>query len=375
MNTPFQFGKMVTGLAFTDREESLKLLSESLLGGISTILISPRRWGKSSLVYKCMNEVFSPKNNYRIIMIDLFRLRTEEEFLEAYAKEAIKCSAGKIEELLLNVKNFFKAIIPKITFSPGSTGDFSLSFDAKEIKKNRMEILDLPEIIAKKEKIKIIVCVDEFQNVLGYKNSSALQKELRSSWQKHSNVTYCLYGSKRHMMSVIFNDSFSPFYRFGVVFFLQKIEKKYCIPFITRAFDRTGKYISIDHCEHIVNAMKDHPFYVQQLSHLVWIMTEKDADSLIVPSALDQIIDMNKPFFIREFESLSSSQVHFLKAVCAGETHLNASEVLNKYRLGTSGNVSKNKRVLEQKDMIDIDQTIISFVDPVFELWFRKYIL
>ena len=238
-----------------------------------------------------------------------------------------------------------------------------------------MEILDLPEIIAKKKKIKIIVCVDGFQNVLSYENSSALQKELRSSWQKHSNVTYCLYGSKRHMMSVIFNDSSSPFYRFGAVFFLQKIEKKYWIPFITRAFDRTKKSISSDHCEHIVNTMQDHPYYVQQLSHLVWIMTEKDVDSLIVSSALDQIIDMNKPFFIREFELLSGSQVHFLKAVCAGETHLNASEVLNKYRLGTSGNVSKNKRVLEQKDMIDINQTIISFVDPVFELWFRKYII
>jgi hypothetical protein len=82
--------------------------------------------------------------------------------------------------------------------------------------------------------------------------------------------------------------------------------------------------------------MQDHPYYVQQLSHLVWIMTEKDVDSRIVSSALDQIIDMNKPFFIREFELLSVSQVHFLKAVCAGETHLNASEVLNKYSLGTS---------------------------------------
>ena len=63
------------------------------------------------------------------------------------------------------------------------------------------------------------------------------------------------------------------------------------------------------------------------------------------------------------------------KAVCAGETHLNASDILKKYRLGTSGNVSKNKGVLEKKDIIDIDQTIISFIDPVFEIWFRKYIL
>lgn len=375
MNTPFQFGKMVTGSAFIDREKPLKLLSENLRGGISTILISPRRWGKSSLVHKCMNEVFRTKRNYRIIMIDLFRLRSEEEFLEAYATEVIKCSANKIEELVLNVKNFFKAVIPRITFSPDSNGDFSLSFDTKEIKKNRMEILDLPEIIAKKKKMKIIVCVDEFQNMLNYKDSTALQNELRSSWQDHSNVTYCLYGSKRHMMSGIFNDTNSPFYRFGAVFFLQKIEKKYWIPFIAQSFEKTGKYISKAHCEKIAGAMQNHPYYVQQLSHLVWTITEKTVDSKIVSSALDQIIDMNKPFFIREFELLSTSQVHFLRAVCAGETRLNSAEVLHQYRLGTSGNVSKNRKVLEQKDIIDTDQNKISFIDPVFELWFRKYVI
>lgn len=375
MNSPFQFGKTVSGIAFTDRREQLKTLEENLSGGISTILISPRRWGKSSLVKKCMDETFLKNDEYRIVMLDLFRLRSEEEFLEVYATELIKSSTNKIEELVLNAKEFFNALIPKISFSVDSVRDFSLSFDRQELTKNRAEILDLPQTIARKKKKKVIICVDEFQNILNYRNSELILKDLRSSWQNQEDVTYCLYGSKRNMMSGIFNDSSRAFYRFGSVIFLNKIEKQYWIPFISEAFNNTRKHISDNACEKIADSMGNHPFYVQQLSHIVWNLTENMVDSSIISAALEQIIQMNSPFFVREFEALSSSQVNLLKAVCSGETHLNSSENLRKYRLGTSGNVSKNKRVLMEQDIIDIVNSKVFFLDPVFEQWFGGNIL
>jgi len=121
--------------------------------------------------------------------------------------------------------------------------------------------------------------------------------------------------------------------------------------------------------------MDNHPYYVQQLSHIVWSLTEKETDLSIVSDALEKIVQMNSPFYIREFESFSSTQVNFLKAVSSGEVHLNSSENLLKYRLGTSGNVSKNKRILMEQDIIDTDNSGVSFIDPVFEEWFRNNIL
>ncbi len=121
--------------------------------------------------------------------------------------------------------------------------------------------------------------------------------------------------------------------------------------------------------------MGNHPYYVQQLSHIVWNLTENIVDSSIVSAALEQIIQMNSPFFIQQFEVLSSTQINLLKAVCYGETHLNSTSHLHKYRLGTSGNVSKNKRVLMEQDIIDIINSKIFFIDPVFEQWFRETIL
>lgn len=372
MVSPFQFGKTVSGSAFTNRRELLKILKDNLLSGISTILISPRRWGKSSLVQKCMDDFFREKKGYRIIMVDLFRIRNEEEFFENYAKEVISSTSNKLEEAIGTAKQFLKNIIPRISLSAVPGNDFSLSFDVKELRKNRGEVLDLPEKICRKKKINIIICIDEFQNIINYKNTKLIQKELRSSWQNHKNVTYCLYGSKRHIMSDIFNDSSSPFYRFGNVLFLEKIERKHWKSFISKSFRQTNKNIADDYCEYIAHQMGNHPYYVQQLSYIVWNLTENQVDTDIIKTALKQLVDMNRPFFIKEFESLNNSQVNLLKAICAGEIHLNSNSILSEYRLGTSGNVSKNKKILEQDDIIEIDSSGILFTDPVFEIWFRQ---
>ena len=120
--------------------------------------------------------------------------------------------------------------------------------------------------------------------------------------------------------------------------------------------------------------MRNHPFYVQHLSHIVWNLADKKVDSGILTSAKSLIVDMNRPFFVREYEALSSRQINLLKAICSGERHLNSEEVLREYRLGTSANVSKNKKALEEQDIIDLTHGMASFIDPVFELWFRQEI-
>ena len=371
MESPFQFGKIVSGLSFTDRAKYLEILKHNLLSGISTILISPRRWGKSSLVKKCIRDNFSLNVQYRVVMIDLFKIRTEEEFFQVYAEQLLKSVSSKPAEIIEHAKAFFKKLVPKITISTDSANDFSFSFDIKELVRNRIEILDLAEKIAETKNLKIIFCIDEFQNIDRYTNTEAIQRELRASWQNHNRVTYCLYGSKRHMMRDMFNTSERPFYRFGDVIFLEKIEKHYWNTFIVESFARTGKKISEEFSNWVAEKMNMHPYYVQHLSHIVWTLTERVVTAEILARAEKQIIETNMPFLLNEYESLSSGQINLLKAVCAGESRLNSVEVLQTYKLGTSGNASKNKKTLEAQDVIDITQKGIEFIDPVFELWFK----
>ena len=95
--SPFAFGHIVNLQAFTNRENDLEKLKKNLLSGINTIIISPRRWGKSSLVEKVANQISAENSDFIVVKLDLFSANSEEEFLENFSKEIIKASSTKLE--------------------------------------------------------------------------------------------------------------------------------------------------------------------------------------------------------------------------------------------------------------------------------------
>jgi uncharacterized protein len=200
METPFTFGRIAVDKNFTDRSEETNQLITNFKSSVNTILISPRRWGKSSLVAKAAGVISAQDESIRFCFIDMFNIRNEEQFYKLLAEEVLKNSSSKIEGILEDIKKFISHFVPKISFSPDSTNDFSISLDWKEVRKNPDDILNLAENIGKDKKMKFIICVDEFQNLAEFDEPLAFQKKLRSNWQKHQNTTYCLYGSKRHML-------------------------------------------------------------------------------------------------------------------------------------------------------------------------------
>jgi len=252
---------------------------------------------------------------------------------------------------------------------------FSISFDWEEIKKHKEEILNLPEKVAIQKKIKLIVCLDEFQVIAGFKGYNELERRMRAVWQRHKTVTYCIYGSQRHMMTEIFNNPSKPFYRFGDIILLSKIERKSWINFICKSFSETGKMITEEEAGMIADLMQFHPWYVQQLSHYTWNLTGKGVTKSDILTALNELLNANLPLYQRETEILSSTQINLLKAVALGERHLTSARVMNDFHLGTPRNVSKNKALLINNDVIGESADSYYFLDPAFEIWFRKSFL
>lgn len=370
--SPFIYGTTVSEHAFTDREiESLKLQS-NLLNGINTTIISPRRWGKSSLVEKVITDINKRDKTTKTVCIDLFAVDSEEEFLETFARETIKASSSKWEDWLSTGREFFQKLIPKLSVGVDPNSDFSLSFDWKELKKNSDEVLNLPETIANSKKLKFIICLDEFQNLASFNDYLSFEKKLRAYWQRHKSVTYCLYGSKRHMMTDIFNNPSKPFYRFGDIMLLNKIDKQKWVQFICVGFEATNKHINEKIAEKIPLLMKNHSWYVQQLSHYIWNLTENEATTTEFNAGLKELINANYPLYQKEVENLSQTQLNLLKAVAKSETQFTSTVVMQKYALGTPRNVSKNKSILINADIIHEIDGKYEFVDPAFELWFNK---
>ena len=374
MESPFLYGKTVSEGSFTNRTADIARLSGNLKHHINTILISPRRWGKSSLVKKVAAGLGS--RSIKVIQLDLLSIRNEEEFYKLLAAETIKATSGKLTEWIQTAKLFLKHITPKISVGTDPVNDFEINFEWKELEKHYKEILNLPEKIAAKKKLHLIICIDEFQNCGSFKEPQLFQKRLRTEWQHHHKVTYCLYGSRQHMMAELFEKQSMPFYKFGDVVYLPKIERAEWIRFICKQFSATKKNITEELANIIAAIVEDHSYYVQQLSYLVWATTEKKVTREIIMAAIETLLAQNALLYTRDTEELSNAQHNFLKALASGiHKGLSSQDVVRQYRLGTSANVQKIKKALLQKELIDDNGGGIYFLDPVYQLWFQKNIL
>lgn len=370
MKAPFIFGKIVEGNNFIDREKDSEKLKINLMSNLNTMLISPRRWGKSSLISHVAEQIKSENENIHFCMIDLFNVRSQEEFFEDFATKLIRSTSNKWEEWITNSKNFFAQLVPRISVGVDPINDFRISFDWKELRKSQNEILELPQSVSELKKTKVVVCIDEFQNIAHFENSLDFQKKLRSVWQHHQGVAYCMYGSKRHMLADIFENKSMPFYKFGEILFLDKIEEKYWIEYIVRQFNITGKSISVDLAAHITRLMENHPYYVQMMAKNVWQNTESVADDSVITMTLEDLLLQHSLLFQRELDNLTNKQINFLKALAEGVTQFSSKETLANYDLGAQGNTTRIKSALESKEIIDFWGEQVGFIDPLFKLWF-----
>ncbi len=373
METPFVFGKLATDKNFTDREEELHHLKQNFLSGINTLLISPRRWGKSSLVKKAGGEITKENLRIKIIYLDMFNIRTEEDFYKTLSEKIFKEVSGKMEDLIANTKRFLKQWSPKITFSPNAQQEFSFGLDWSEIKKQPDEILNLPETIAKEKDYKLIICIDEFQNIGFFDDPVAFQKKTRSFWQTHQRASYCLYGSKRHMLMEVFASPSMPFYKFGDLMFLNKIPEKYWKDFIRERFAATGKTITKKQASYIASLVENHPYYVQQLAQNCWLRSGKKITDKIIDEAIESLVLQLSLLFQNITERLTTSQMNFLLALVDGVEKLTSNDTVSNYHLSSSSNVIQIRKALINKEIVD-EQTSgkPEILDPVYKIWLKN---
>lgn len=371
MNIPFVFGKVADGANFTDRIPDTERLVYNFRGLVNTVIISPRRWGKTSLVNHTM-ECMKDEKEYMLCKVDIFNCRTEAQFYQTYANAVLKASYSKIEEFIAAAKKYVGTFGPKLSLSD-SCMKYELAFgiDFKDKQYSYDEILDLPQIIAEEKGKKFVMCIDEFQNVNIYDDSLGFQRKLRSHWQNHNKVGYCMYGSKRHMLLDIFNNYEMPFYKFGDVMFLDKISEQNWTEYIVTRFSNTGKIISTDTAAYLARRVECHPYYVQQLAQLSWLRTTDKCNTETVDEAFNSLVEQLSLLFSNIVDSLTAKQISFLRAIVHGEKNFSSREVLQNYNLGTSANVKNLRKALMDKDIIDVMPNSTIMQDPVFAYWIK----
>jgi len=367
----FIYGVSVSGNNFTDREKETRRLKANFENGLNVILISPRRMGKTSLVKKVQQEV--DRNRVHTVYVDIYDCRSEYDFYNKFAAALLKQTSNKMETAIENIKRFLVRLTPKISFSPDPTTDYSISLGITPKEYEPEEILNLPEILAQHIGKHIVVCIDEFQQVGDWPDTLNAQKRMRSVWQHQKHVSYCLFGSRQHMMTNLFQNKRMPFYQFGELNYLQPIPTADWISFIQQKFLEKGHVIDAEYVTKICEMVQNQSSYVQQLAWNVMLNTEKDVTDAVLEQGVEDLLIQCTPLFIEQTGTLTTFQMNFLRAIMAGQHSGFASqEILEKYQLGTKSNVGKMQKTLIEKDFIELRQDGLYLSDPVLQLWLQR---
>lgn len=371
MRKPFVFGVAVEEEHFVGRSKEISMLENNFKYGVNTILLAPRRMGKTSLVKRVAKEIQSEE--IKVIHLDIFSCRNEYDFLNMFAAAILKQTSSQMEEWMQNARDLLSRIVPQLNFSPAPAQDYSISLGITP--KTTEDVLNLPELIAQKKGVHLIICIDEFQQVGEFPDSLYVQKWMRSVWQHQQNVSYCLYGSKKNMMTSLFQQRSKPFYKFGTTTELGTIPVEDWIPYLCRQFKSEDRILSEDMAERICNMVELHSSYVQQFAFNVLVCTPigKSVTEEAFSQAYENLLDENTSLFQEKTESLTSYQLNFIKAILS-DVHkdFGMAATRDKYNLGSHSNIARIKTALIEKELIESRSDGLYIADPVMRQWLKS---
>jgi hypothetical protein len=354
MTNPFQFGILVDNEYFTDRINEIKEVQMSLNSANHLILISPRRFGKSSLVAKAVRETGRPcisLNMQNMLSVDDFASKLLRELFRLYPMERIR-----------HLMSHFR-IIPTISTNP-VTNTLDVSF--QPVVNSMVMLEDAMELMEKvsPENKKLVVVFDEFQEVLNIRKG--LDKQLRSIMQVQQHLNYILLGSQESMMMDIFERKKSPFYHFGKLMRLNKIPYDDFREYISSRLPIKEEDKLNNIVEEILSFTNLHPYYTQQLSAQVWEMvTYNNIVDGVVGEAISKIVRTHDLDFERLWLNFNRTDRSIMLSLSKGTNPLQNRQV------ATSTSFSGIKRLMKAGYVLRVNDYEIE--DPFFREWILRF--
>ena len=374
MANPFHFGQRLPSRAFVNRTAELERLVSNFRRGQSTVVIAPRRWGKTVLVHEAARRACERDKRLRVVHLDLTAVRDEREFVHQFLTALVNATESEAERRISLVTKFLRGVVPRLKYTVDheSSVELAIGFEDGEDANQLQGILDLPERIAEARDLRIVVAIDEFQEVNAF-GEGQMDRILRSKWQHHARASYCLYGSKYHMMTELFGSYKRPFYHFGDVIYLQRIAKPEWTAYLVDTFRRAGRRLDPDAADLLVDTVDAHSHYVQRLAMETYATTGERADLATVREAYENLVRTYGPLFEQLVNPLTQSQLNFLLAIAEGAQELSSERTRRRYRLGSSSNVTKMRRTMRDREFVwQAARGELALLDPVFGEWLKR---
>lgn len=356
---------------FCDREKETEDIIRFLDNGANVTLISPRRYGKTGLIYHVFDVLSARKRSPELFYVDIYATNSVDDFLAVFAEAIAKVL--KKESLVKSFIKFLGRIRPVVSQDPFS-GEPKFSFTLDTDADRRYSLKTLLDYLEHRPN-KVIVAVDEFQQIREYEGMS-MEALLRTYIQPLTNVQFIFSGSRKHVMADMFTSENSPFYESAAPYTLDKIDRLVYARFISEQFEKQKKHITEEAVEYILDWTRCHTFYTQTLCNRVFAAIKKGAALVDVLVAADAILKENHDTFLERRALLTPKQWKFLIAI-AKEGKVNeptSSAFLQKYSLGAPSTAARLLDSLTDKELLLETKSLEGSSYCVYNVFFSRWL-
>lgn len=353
-HNPFRYGALALDEAFTDRERETTELKSDAMNGQDVVLFAPRRYGKSSLVWRVSQELVAERA--LVAHVNLMTTPTLTQFAEKLAQtihEDIASPLFRAKERLRVFQGL--RIRPTVTVDP-EDGSLSFSFDSsprvEDIRATLERLLELPGQLAGERKRQVVLILDEFQEVVDI--DASLPRLMRSVFQQQPEVAHLYLGSKRHMMQRIFNNENEPFWRSAKQMELDVIEPKPFAAYIAHQFKRTSRTIAAGAIEAVLDTTHGHPYATQELCYFLWQDTPAgtEASTQQVQGAIVRVLNSEHAHFSLVWENASTHQRLLLRALAMEPGRPLTADYRRRHSLPGASSVQRALGALDRAELV-----------------------
>jgi len=379
MNNPFVYGEVVPSAAFIDRVVELDRLVRDLAEGQKVFLISPRRYGKSSLIRQALSTM--SRRGALTIEVTVSSFSSYVAFLEGYAR-ALVAAETRWDRARGWLKEAIRSARTEIRYTPGESplGSVTVSFPSvkseRDVSRLAQDVFALPGRLAEARGRKVIVALDEFQAIAEF-NGGSVEHAMRAAVQHQREVGYVFAGSEPSLMERMLSPK-RPFYKAGPVMRLEKIAADEFAAAIDTRFRRSGFKPDDGLGDAIVELAGNLPYDVQRLAHETWDEVQassgKRATLEHLHQALSRLLREQETMFEALWQHLTLAQRAVLRAVVIESGHSVLSEdVRTRHRLGGTSTVQAALNALVRDAVISRDGKRYTVVDSLLREWVARH--
>lgn len=370
MKNPFVTNGYAGAEYFCDRVQETEILRELLVNENNIALISPRRIGKTDLIWHVFDDPGIQKN-YHCFVVDIYATKNLGDFVNMLGKALVDELRPKGRKAWEKFVNMVASLRSEISFDMSGLPVWGVGLGS--IKNPTVTLDEIFTYLSKADK-PCLVAIDEFQQITRY-GDETIEATIRTYVQRCTNAHFIFSGSQRHMMNGMFTSPSRPFYQAVTIINLQPLDLDVYTDFCFNKFEKAGKHLDKAVVALLYERFEAVTSYMHRVMNVLFSRTDTGAtcDVSMVDEAVEFIIKLSSDTYESLFYQMPEKQRSMFLAIARERKakEVTSGNFIKRNNLNSASSVSSALKGLLDKDFITEDKKVYSVYDQFFTLWLK----